>query len=451
MATVKREHSVGPEDVLDKEKATWWADTSVGVLEHSRKFSQSVLEAGEPKLLSMKDREMTLDSFYQFVDEYQPENANEDLLDWLDRDKDNGVVQVYTPGSSYCDLVKCTVSTTTETIMAKCLAKELYVQYGGRVRKLDAVDHPLHVQNEFLRSIGYEERKRIQLEGISPELGCLFKLVAGLEVGEGIEDQIQLSGTLRVKESGFVSLWAKRFCVLIGSKIVMFSSATGKGKPSGSTVIYGCTVEEYRSKKWGYGIRILNPQRTKPLCLAFSSISEQAKWLKRLQKAVSKHPNEGNFSGFSLARIPAVLFHDKDLSSVNFANNFLRERPSDSKSQGNMGFLNELKSFPRLNVLSLAGNNLRSFPLSVCRVSSLTELDLSSNQLKSIGSEICLLSSLRTLHVNGNQLTSLPNHIAKLKFLSTLSLSFNELDCIPDILHRVSLLKVLNFAGNFLT
>ena len=179
MATVKREHSVGPEDVLDKEKATWWADTSVGVLEHSRKFSQSVLEAGEPKLLSMKDREMTLDSFYQFVDEYQPENANEDLLDWLDRDKDNGVVQVYTPGSSYCDLVKCTVSTTTETIMAKCLAKELYVQYGGRVRKLDAVDHPLHVQNEFLRSIGYEERKRIQLEGISPELGCLFKLVAG--------------------------------------------------------------------------------------------------------------------------------------------------------------------------------------------------------------------------------------------------------------------------------
>ena len=109
---------------------------------------------------------------------------------------------------------------------------------------------------------------------------------AGLEVGEGIEDQIQLSGTLRVKESGFVTFWAKRFCILIGSKLIMFSSSVGKGKPSSTVVIYGCVVEEYKSKKWGYGIRIQNAQKSKPLCLAFNGIAEQTKWLKRLQKVM---------------------------------------------------------------------------------------------------------------------------------------------------------------------
>ena len=179
MTSMREGHSLERDDVFGKESASWWATSSTGTLEHSRKFSQSVLEAGEPKLLSVKDPDIAANSFYQFVEEYQPDDANEDLLDWLKRDNLNGVVQVYTPGSTYCDLVKSTISTTAETVMAKCLAKELYVQYGGRVRKLDVEDHPLHIQNEFLRSIGYEDHRRIQLEGISPELGCLFKFVAG--------------------------------------------------------------------------------------------------------------------------------------------------------------------------------------------------------------------------------------------------------------------------------
>ena len=57
-----------------------------------------------------------------------------------------------------------------------------------------------------------------------------------------------------------------------------------------------------------------------------------------------------------------------------------------------MGYINDLYKFPRLNVLSLAGNNLHKFPVSLCRIGSLVELDLSSNQLESIETEIGLLS-----------------------------------------------------------
>ena len=148
--------------------------------DQSRLHSLSVLEAGEPKLVAMRGHEVTQESsFYQFVDEYAQDDTGEDLLEWLEGSLVNGVVQVYTPGSTYCDLVKCTVNTLAETVMAKCLSRELYVQYGGRVRKLDTEDRPLHIQNEFLRSIGFEEHWRVQMEGISPELGPLFKFVTG--------------------------------------------------------------------------------------------------------------------------------------------------------------------------------------------------------------------------------------------------------------------------------
>lgn len=165
---------------LPEGSSGWSISESFTPFDQSRTHSQSVLEAGEPKLVAMRGQEMSKDSFfYQFVDEYQPDETGEDLLEWLEGSPENGVVQVYTPGSTYCDLVKCSVHTHADTIMAKCLSRELYVRYGGRVRRLDMEDRPLHIQNEFLRSIGYEEHKRVQLEGISPELGPLFKFVTG--------------------------------------------------------------------------------------------------------------------------------------------------------------------------------------------------------------------------------------------------------------------------------
>lgn len=175
-------HLISPTRVggLPEDLSGWRISESYTPFDESRVHSQCVLEAGEPKLIATRGHEVTQDSkFYQFVDEYQQDEDHEDLLEWLEGSPEHGVVQVYTLGSTYCDLVKCTVHTLAETVMAKCLSHELHVQYGGRVRKLDVEDRPLHIQNEFLRSIGYEEHRRVQLEGISPELGPLFKFVTG--------------------------------------------------------------------------------------------------------------------------------------------------------------------------------------------------------------------------------------------------------------------------------
>ena len=65
-------------------------------------------------------------------------------------------------------------------VTIRCLAKELHVHYGsGRLEPLLPDDKPLVVQNQFLRQLGYADTQRIQLEGMNPDLGPLFKFVTG--------------------------------------------------------------------------------------------------------------------------------------------------------------------------------------------------------------------------------------------------------------------------------
>ena len=67
--------------------------------------------------------------------------------------------------------------------MARCLAKELHVHYGsGHQRSVQSDDRPLEIQNQFLRTLGYTDSQRIQLEGLGTELGSLFKFVTGTVV-----------------------------------------------------------------------------------------------------------------------------------------------------------------------------------------------------------------------------------------------------------------------------
>ena len=112
-------------------------------------------------------------------------------------------------------------------------------------------------------------------------------------------------------------------------------------------------------------------------------------------QSVSKHPNEASFNACSLSKVPKYLFYNKDLSALSMANNFLRERPpSMTRAEikaDSLGYINDLAKFTRLNVLSLAFNNLCSFPLSLCHVTNLVELNLSGNRMQTLPPEICLL------------------------------------------------------------
>ena len=112
-------------------------------------------------------------------------------------------------------------------------------------------------------------------------------------------------------------------------------------------------------------------------------------------KAVSKRPNEASFNACSLSKVPKYLFYNNELSVLSMDSNFLRERPpnmtrADIKADS-PGYINDLAKFTRLNVLSLAVNNLHSFPTSLCNVTSLVDLNLSGNRMQTLPPEICQL------------------------------------------------------------
>ena len=119
--------------------------------------------------------------FYDNFDQTNEQDGNDDeLLSWIKQDPTRGVLRVHRPEGTFSDLVRCTVQTPADTIMSKCLTKELYVVYAGHfVKKLNVADCPLRIQSEYLRMVGYSDEGRIQEEGRHPELAQLIKFVTG--------------------------------------------------------------------------------------------------------------------------------------------------------------------------------------------------------------------------------------------------------------------------------
>ena len=121
--------------------------------------------------------------FYDNFDQNNEQDGNDDddeLLSWIRQDPTRGVLRVHRPEGTFSDLVRCTLQTPADTIMSKCLTKELYVVFGGHlVKKLNAADLPLRMQSEHLRMVGFSDERRIQEEGCHPELAQLIKFVTG--------------------------------------------------------------------------------------------------------------------------------------------------------------------------------------------------------------------------------------------------------------------------------
>lgn len=112
----------------------------------------------------------------------------------------------------------------------------------------------------------------------------MIKLFLGQEVGDRAEDKVQLSCALKVKEANgsLIPFWNKRFCVLCGSRLFIFSSVKPKGKPTLIVDFKGATVEEYKSKKHSFCLKITTGRHV--VCLAFDSRTQQSKWLERAEQ-----------------------------------------------------------------------------------------------------------------------------------------------------------------------
>ncbi|CAG9771979.1 unnamed protein product [Ceutorhynchus assimilis] len=89
-------------------------------------------------------------------------------------------------------------------------------------------------------------------------------------------------------------------------------------------------------------------------------------------------------------------------------------------------------SLQELTVLSLKNNDIRTFPLSVLRLTTLTILDVSANRLLTLPPEIDQLYNLEELILDQNLLSILPVTLWHLKYLNTLRVATNRLALPPD-------------------
>ncbi|KTF87226.1 hypothetical protein cypCar_00049302, partial [Cyprinus carpio] len=128
----------------------------------------------------------------------------------------------------------------------------------------------------------------------------------------------------------------------------------------------------------------------------------------------------------------------KDLTHLNLKHNFL---PADQT-------LLQLQRFSRLRSLNLSHNQLGSFPLPICSISSLTEVNLSCNLLTSVHPDVGNMSHLQTLVLDGNLLSALPVELGRLQRLVYLGLSFNEFTQVPSVLEQLPAVERLCMAGN---
>ena len=110
----------------------------------------------------------------------------------------------------------------------------------------------------------------------------MFLTSAGYEKGKRPEEKVQLACALRVKETSGLCVWNKRFCVLCGARLFIFSTSRPKGKPSLVLDLAGGKLQEHRSKKSYYCVRVSASRRE--VLLSFDSRLEQSKWLERAAK-----------------------------------------------------------------------------------------------------------------------------------------------------------------------
>lgn len=133
----------------------------------------------EPRKCRLPSRTRNLSkNYYEVAEEVQSE---EELKAWLKEGRNHGALRVYQSGSTYSDLIKCTDVVTAETVMSKCVATELFIDYacGHSIEPVTIDSKPLDTQKKFLRSLGYVEHSRIQQEGMAKNLSTMFKFVAG--------------------------------------------------------------------------------------------------------------------------------------------------------------------------------------------------------------------------------------------------------------------------------
>ncbi len=99
--------------------------------------------------------------------------------------------------------------------------------------------------------------------------------------------------------------------------------------------------------------------------------------------------------------------------------------------------------------LNLSNKNLTKVPATIFGQTDLVSLNLSNNKLEgSLQAEVRQLRNLRTLDLSNNNFTGVPAEVGQLSKLEVLDLSFNNLTGLPNEIGNLSNLKSLDLRGN---
>uniref|UniRef100_A0A8C1UXW1 protein-serine/threonine phosphatase n=1 Tax=Cyprinus carpio TaxID=7962 RepID=A0A8C1UXW1_CYPCA len=317
----------------------------------------------------------------------------------------------------------------------------LYVQlHGEAARRLGPDERPLQIQNDFLFKLGFKDPWRVQEEGMNTELGSLLRFYAGKPHSIENSERIQLSGTYNVRKGKLqlpVNRWSRRQVILCGTCLMVSSvKASHTGKMHILPLIGG-KVEEVKKHSHCLAFSSAGPQ-SQTYYISFDSFTEHLRWHRQAAKMVSQRISSVDLSCCSLEKLPPNLLYSQDLTHLNLKHNFL---PADQT-------LLQLQRFSRLRSLNLSHNQLGSFPLPICSISSLTEVNLSCNLLTSVHPDVGNMSHLQTLVLDGNLLAALPVELGRLQRLVYLGLSFNEFTQVPSVLEQLPAVERLCMAGN---
>ncbi|KAL6555137.1 Plant intracellular Ras-group-related LRR protein 5 [Orobanche gracilis] len=105
----------------------------------------------------------------------------------------------------------------------------------------------------------------------------------------------------------------------------------------------------------------------------------------------------------------------------------------------------------RARILDLQGkllDKIEWLPLSLGKLSTLSELYLAENRIMALPNSIGSLETLRKLDVHGNQLINLPSSFGELQNLTDLDLSANLLKSLPESFENLKTLTNLDLSSN---
>ncbi|XP_078438104.1 plant intracellular Ras-group-related LRR protein 5-like [Wolffia australiana] len=164
-------------------------------------------------------------------------------------------------------------------------------------------------------------------------------------------------------------------------------------------------------------------------------------------------------SSWKLDRAPAPVFADGGSQKISLiklagliessAKNETKALDLQSKLMDQVEWLPlSLGKLTAITDLNLSENQLLALPSNIGDLKSLKKLDLHSNKLINLPESIGELTQLTDLDLKANNLKSLPATLGNLASLATLDLSSNQLSVLPDTLGNLTSLRKLNAETN---